>query len=270
MRVELLPYTEHEAFLKNSNADDWSHRLYDVRKLHRLGHRGKGIKIGVIDSGVDASHSCFKKAVAEGRLTVENPIGGRPDGNGHGTWVCSRIIGEGSVIGYAPDAELISIKGLRSDGTGDVGQLLASVEDLILRHKVHIISTSIGWDQTKANRYLNSIAKLAKEKNVIWVSAAGNDGRLNGINNPAANNKIISVGSINKYLTKSDFSNWGCGLDLYDAGERVYGAWLNGQCKYLSGTSMATPTVAAKLAVLYPYIQTKNFEGIKSITKCLG
>lgn len=85
--VTLPPYGKTIKFIKAGIGTDWSHDFYDIKKLHEEGKRGAGVKIAVLDTGVDLSHGCFKKAVEEGRLKAFDTRRGQNDpndGNGHG------------------------------------------------------------------------------------------------------------------------------------------------------------------------------------------
>ena len=252
------------------NAKDWSHHFYNIDRVHARGRKGKGVKVAVLDTGIELSHNSFKTAVSEGRLNAYDFTGGNDpnDYGGHGTWVCSRYIAEG--YGFSPECTLSSYKVLNSDGSGNLEDVKNALWDVI-EGDYHIISTSIGWP--KSVEGFSDIVQAVKDKGIIWLSASGNDGEWDGIDYPARYMDVISVGSHNKRGRKSKFSDTGYGLDLYSSGENVLGSYINNTSARLSGTSMATPSLGSLLALVYFDVIEKygkiDRDILKKISTCL-
>jgi len=250
--IQLIPFKKSEIAIKSST--DWSHDFYKIKQVHEKGYRGQGVKVGIIDTGIDLNHPAFRGAdITYKNFTSE----GDGDFNGHGNWVASRIVGRGVVEGYAPDCKLYVAKALTAEGGGRLNDLDRALDWLINVEKVDIISTSIGW-----TTYIPSIqdkwVRWLANWDGIWISAAGNDGQnTNGIDQPADMKDVISTGSHDLNLFRSGFSDIGIDLDLYSAGEGVIGAYKDGRVVKIDGTSMAAPTLAGILACLMKKLLNK-------------
>lgn len=189
------------------------------------------------------------------------------------TWCVSRYISDDStVLGFAPDCELLSIKVLDDDGTGSISDIINGLKIAVDNH-VDIISTSIGWASKVYSSELDKVVKDIEDKSIVWVSAAGNDGKHEDIDYPAFYDYVISVGSHDSDGRRSRFSDFGIDLDLYSSGNNVLGAYLNDKEAYLAGTSMATPSLGALIAILYDDLIGKygkiNRESLKKVATCL-
>ena len=266
--IELRPFSIEEDFTRGSL--DWSHQMYQIERLHQMGFKGKGIKVAVLDTGLDLNHDSFKTAVQEGRLKAidgRNGINKPEDKNGHGTWCVSRFISNGTrAQGFAPECEVLSIKVLNDNGSGSITSITRGA-NLAIEAGVDIISSSIGW----SGRYdpFTRIVKRATDAGIHWFSASGNDGKNEHIDFPALEPRVLSIGSHDNQKKKSGFSDYGVDLDLYGPGSRVKAAFLHNKEAIISGTSMATPSVAAFAAVLYDHLDGDlSRENLKKIAKC--
>ena len=162
-----------------------------------------------------------------------------------------------------------SIKVLGSNGGGVLSDIYRGV-DLALAQGADIISTSLGWGSEWP--HFAGVVQRVKAAGVLFLSAAGNDGTHNGIDYPALYDDVISVGSHDKNLKRSIFSDWGPDLDIYGSGEGVKGAWLGNKEAILQGTSMAAPSEAGIIAMFKNKIQAKypiiHRETLKTIATC--
>lgn len=262
----LIPeYKKKPVFIKSSL--DWTFDLYKIKDLNASGHTGKGVKVAVIDTGINYSHNEFSNA----KITA---LSSRPDNNpfdrqGHGTWCCSRFVAK--TFGYVPDAEIISIKALDDNGGGDMKDVLNAFH-MAIDMGVDIISASIGWRCGYYKDELKRISYLAQDKNILMFAAAGNDGKYNDVDSPACEDGFIAVAGFNQMLQRSLFSDYGPNVTLYAPGDGK-GAYIDQHIAHLSGTSMATPTAAAVTAMLLPSLRVKGqcitFDNIKTIATCL-
>lgn len=236
------------------------------------GHKGKGVKIAIIDTGCDYTHPDLKDRIIGGR-NFTNDDEGSPeiftDYNGHGTHVAGTIAAtknDTGVVGVAPEADLLILKVLGKSGRGK-NQWVTNAILYAIEQKVHIISMSLG--SKIPDKFLLEAIKKAVEKNILVVCAAGNEGDGNPSTDefryPGGYNEVISVGAINFSGTSPIFSNTNREVDLVTPGVDITSCFPlslvpNKKIPYkkLSGTSMATPHVAGALALLINYCQNEK------------
>ncbi|MCO6499665.1 MAG: S8 family serine peptidase [Vicingus serpentipes] len=271
--VHLPPFTTEVLYIKSGTNVDWSHDYYKIKDIHSKGRMGEGVKVAVLDTGVDLSHDSFKTAIAEGRLKAVDARSGYnspSDLNGHGSWCVSRFISDGNqVLGFAPKVTLTSYKVLNDNGSGSLNNVLSGI-DKAIEEGHHIISTSLGWSGNISS--FNRMVEKVKSKNIIWVSAAGNDGTSEDIDYPALYEYVMSIGSHDKNGNRSAFSDYGKELDYYSSGQEVLGAYTKNREAYLQGTSMATPSFGALLSLIYFDVLNKygavNRGTINKLVRC--
>jgi len=267
--VKLPPFKRRPVLIKSSK--DWTHDLYQVKRMHDLGYTGKDVKVTVIDTGVNFNHKDFRKSMDEGRLTVMSTIQGvkGQDGNGHGSWCASRYIGD--QLGMIPDCELISIKALSDGGGGDIDDVIQAFH-IGLDLKSDIISASIGWPCGHYENEFKEITKRAIDQGTMLFAAAGNDGTYNDVDAPGCYEGVVSVSAFNSLFRRSSFADWSDDITLYAPGNGK-GAYLGQSVADLSGTSMATPIAGAAYGMILPYLRENNecinYKTIKRLTTCL-
>lgn len=209
--------------------------------------RGKGVKVCILDTGVAATHPDLVNAIVDTKDFTGSKFGAY-DIQGHGTHV-SGIIAAGDnslgVVGVAPECSLYVGKVLGDDGFGQIPWIVNGIRWAI-DQKVDLISMSLG--SPEEDPALHEAIKEAYSKNIAIFAAAGNDGsnpKLDSINWPARYPEVISVGSIDKSLLRSDFSSTGNRIDIMAPGGKIVSTYPPKNYVVLSGTSMATPFAAA-------------------------
>lgn len=213
---------------------------------------GEGIRIGVIDTGVDLRHEDLRGAIAEARNFVDERKSAQDD-NGHGTHICgiigARYNGIG-VVGVAPKCSLYVAKAFDDEGSADFEAIKKSFQWLISR-RVHIINMS--FSSSTANDEYEQIVKEAFDNNITLVCAAGNDGRapmgINTIGYPARFPETIAVSAVDPYKRITKFSSQGAQSEICAAGKDIYSTCINNSYIKLSGTSMATPIISGAVAL---------------------
>ena len=166
---------------------------------------GSGIKIAVIDTGVDFNHPDLFGWGDDGKV-----IGGfnfiqkgQPplDTNGHGTQVAGVIAADGQIVGIAPKAKILAYK-VSEDGEGVSSDLIIKAIEKAIEDEVDIINISLGVNKT--NPKIDRAVNLALEKEIFVVTAAGNDGPgLKTIGSPGRNLGSATVGATYNNLTSS-------------------------------------------------------------------
>ncbi|WCK53579.1 S8 family peptidase [Aneurinibacillus sp. Ricciae_BoGa-3] len=238
---------------------------------------GKGVRVGVLDTGIDSGHPALRGRVAGG-YNVITDTGNFKDDNGHGTHVSGIIAASASrahVYGVAPQASLYGIKVLDSSGSGSISHIVKGIEWAV-DHHIQVLNMSLGSNQY--SRSLDLATQFAAQKGIILVASAGNDGNNRGSGNtldyPARLPSVISVGAVDQSKQRADFSSTGRGLDIMAPGVDIRSTWIGGGYKTLSGTSMSAAHVsggAALLLGLYPNRKNgRNGRAIVRLSQKLG
>lgn len=213
---------------------------------------GKGVKVAVIDSGIDLEHpafACVLAPAAEMRDYVEGDSDPQEVGElgkggfGHGTNVA------GIVRQIAPLATLLPIRVLGSDGSGYISDVAAAI-DWAVEKGANIINLSLGSDESSGVIEQAIVAALAR--GVVVVSSSGNSGNTS-VSYPAAvsgqNPSWLGVGSVGANLVKSTFSTYGLGVEVLAPGELVFGPAPGKRLGAWSGTSQAAPMASGAVAL---------------------
>lgn len=234
------------------------------------GADGRDILVGVLDTGIDATHPDFAGKTIHfqefNAAGIKVP-GGPRDAGEHGTHVCSTIAGLSS--GVAPGASLAVAAVLtQSDAFGRMsGTLLQIVNgfDWLVKTAlregvpgVDLINASLGGPGF--NTYLQTSVRLAVQVGIPLIAAIGNSGR-SGVGHhgsPANYPEVLSVGASDVNDVIANFSDWGTSAPptgpryplpaLCAPGVNVYAAKPGGLFQRMSGTSMATPVVTGVAA----------------------
>ena len=191
--------------------------------------------------------------------TLGNPY----DESGHGTHIAGTIGALNDltgVVGVAPGVRIHSLKVLTSEGQTDITTLIAAV-DYVTRAKREnpnrpiVVNLSLGLDiGTTSYNVLDEAIAASINEGVIYVAAAGNDGRNADTYSPAHVDGVITVGSYNANNQFSLFSNYGSAVDVLAPGEdivslsHIVSEVQSFQTVLASGTSHATPHVTGAIA----------------------
>jgi subtilisin family serine protease len=250
---------------------------------------GKNQSVAVLDTGVDYRHPAFGgrwgKTVIAGYDFVSkdrDPM----DESGHGTQVAGVIAaksftwGGRQYKGIAPGAKIVALRVAdSSDFLPDdrIEKALRWVLKYRTRYNISAVNISLGEgdfpSKTSRGPYGDELKKLRKAG--VFISAAsGNEGVQNppGINYPAADRNVVSVGSVNPRDVISSFTSRGADLDLLAPGEGIATPLFNprtGQRTYTSaaGTSFAAPHAAATALLVKQVSSRFSVNQIKAILR---
>jgi len=280
LRVQELKALEEDPRVEAVWVDKPVYALLDVSVpliraplVWERGFTGKGVKVAVVDTGIDPQHPDFAGRI----LAFTSFVGGNgEDDHGHGTHVAGIIAGSGEASGgkyrgVAPEALILSAKVLKADGSGMMSDVMAGIEWAV-EQGAKIINLSLGspgpCDGTDA---LSVMCDAAVKAGVVVCAAAGNDGPHPGtVGSPGCAREVITVGASNDNdqvapfssrgptadgRTKPDILFPGVGIVSCRASGTSMGNPLDNFYTSASGTSMATPHasgVAALLLQAYP------------------
>ena len=235
----------------------------------KAGYDGAGVKVAVLDSGIDLTHPDLEDKVTESRnFTTEASV---TDLNGHGTHVASTIVGSGAASGgrykgVAPGAGLIVGKVLDKNGRGTTSAVISAME-WAAHSGADVVSMSLGSGPGNGDDPAGlAVDNLTKETGALFVIAAGNLGPTpNTVSNPASAPSALAVaatdekdatasfssrGPLPNATLKPDISAPGVGIVAARAAGTSPGQTVDAHYSALSGTSMATPHVAGAAALL--------------------
>jgi minor extracellular serine protease Vpr len=166
---------------------------------HRL--TGEGIKVGIIDTGVDYSHPDLQRnfkggfdLVDQDRDPMETKASqGMP--TMHGTHVAGIIAADGKIQGVAPKAEIIAYRALGPGGMGTSEQVIAAIEKAI-KDKVDVINLSLGNNVNGPDWPTSLALNKAVDHGIVAVTSSGNSGpEMWTVGSPGTASKAISVGA---------------------------------------------------------------------------
>jgi subtilisin len=212
--------------------------------------RGKGIKVAVLDTGIDWTHPDigpnFKGSVSF--VPGETAM----DGNSHGTH-CAGTIGAPingvGVVGVAPEVSLYAVKVLSNAGSGQWSWLIAGL-NWCIQNRIHIASMSLGGDSAPVA--LEAMCNSAFGAGVLLVAAAGNAGpQMGTVNVPGRYKNVIAVSAIDSSNVVASFSSRGPEVEICAPGVNVLSTVPGGLYGNKSGTSMACPHVSGSAAVIW-------------------
>ena len=212
---------------------------------------GKGVRIAVLDSGVDGTHPVFAGRVRAQFDVVTDRRGVRcvpsklTDSIGHGT-ACAGII-----LQVAPEAELYSVQVIGSEARGTADQLVAALS-FALDQGYDVINMSLGTTDERITRRLGALTDRAFYEGKIIVAAANNLGQIAF---PAHFSSVLAVGMEGFDNPESLRYDLGSPIEVAARGVYVEAPAMGGGTQLFTGTSFACPHVSgmvARLRSLYP------------------
>ncbi len=290
----------------------WGHSYINASDAWDVS-QGEGVVVAVVDTGLQLDHEDIVDNVWVNEAEIpDNGID--DDGNGyiddytgwdfansdndpsdfhgHGTHVSGTIAAVGNnnlgIIGIAPKAKIMPLKGLGDNGSGNIYNLAKALY-YAADMGADVINNS--WGGYGQSSVIEDAVAYAHAKGSVVVAAAGNDRMETTFVNPANAKYAITVGSIGwSYYGSgtintgaSNFSNFGADVDVYAPGYMTLSLLAEGSAmatsasyesarvddNYLviSGTSMATPHVAGVAALLRAKDNSLQPEQIRSILR---
>jgi serine protease len=228
--------------------------LVQAPSVWALGYKGTGVKVCVMDSGIDKGHPEYSALNMTGVTTSAGKW--NTDGNGHGTH-CAGTIAAGQngvgVVGVAPEATVVPLKVFDETGTWAYSSWVVDAAVQCQQQGANIVSMSLG--SSYYSSYEHSVFKTLHSQGVVSIAAAGNSGDSTR-SYPASYDVVLSVAATSNSKAKAGFSQYNSFVDIAAPGVSVLSTVprshvTNGYpYQYWSGTSMATPHVAGVAALL--------------------
>jgi subtilisin family serine protease len=288
IRVSNIKALSEEAAIEFVEADGIRHitlsssvPLINADDVWAMGYDGTGIKVCIIDTGVDPNHCDFPS----GKIIAWKDCvgsGSSPyDDHGHGTHCSSIAVGEDSPYGVAPGASLMAAKVCTSGGSCSDSAIICGV-DWGVAQGADVESLSIGGPGGDGTSAIAQECNWAVSQGVVVTVAAGNTGSsCCTIETPGDATNVITVGASDKSDGLASFSSRGPTTDdrvkpdIVAPGVSIYAANSGTSCSDvgMSGTSMATPHMAGVAALMLDArstatpLQIKNCIGATAIDK---
>jgi hypothetical protein len=253
-----------------------------------LNNKGKGIRVSIIDTGIDYFHDALGQGYGAGYKVIGgydfvNSDNDPMDDNGHGTHVAGIVAANSSTLqGVAPEASLVACKVMDAHGNGYTSTIVEAIEYSIdpnndgdFSDAVDVINLSVGGYGTPDDPMATAVNN-ASAIGVVVCAAAGNDGGMgfHTIASPGCAEKSITVGSTTKAKILESYSSKGPNTnnffikpDVLAPGTNIKSCKLGGGTIYFSGTSMASPHVAGICALLKKQHPEWTPDEIKSAIK---
>eukprot|EP00521_Asterionellopsis_glacialis_P015965 CAMPEP_0195305868 /NCGR_PEP_ID=MMETSP0707-20130614/36910_1 /TAXON_ID=33640 /ORGANISM="Asterionellopsis glacialis, Strain CCMP134" /LENGTH=745 /DNA_ID=CAMNT_0040370075 /DNA_START=86 /DNA_END=2323 /DNA_ORIENTATION=+ len=249
---------------RTKNNDDTS---YNTGTVDGTDVNGTGVRVYVLDTGIQAGHPEFSDRVIAGRNFVDGKNDTiTDDNNGHGTHVAGTV--GGKTHGVAKGANLVPVKVLDDNGEGALSDILSGIEYVAeqVEKYPNIPAVVIMALSGEKNCILNdAVNTIANEAGVIVVTGAGNDGPTYDAcnNSPASATKALTVGAIDELDALASMSSVGNCVDMYAPGVNIVSSGINSNdASMKSGTSMAAAHAAGAAALM---MQRLNFTAQSSV-----
>ena len=219
---------------------------------------GAGVKVAVIDTGIDLNHTDLKANIdTANSTTFVSRTYSANDDNGHGSHVAGTIAASasngGGVVGVAPGAKLIAIKVLDRRGSG-FWSWVASGIDWAKTKGANVANMSLGGGPSTTVESACSAA-WNSGNGVLLCAAAGNSGdgktTTSEWDYPASYSTVVSVAAVDSSDVAASWSNTNSDVEVSGPGVSITSTYKNGLYATMSGTSMATPHAVGNAALLW-------------------
>ncbi|MEE9189393.1 MAG: S8 family serine peptidase [Candidatus Neomarinimicrobiota bacterium] len=231
----------------------WGVKRIGSGAVHAGGNSGSGVKVGILDSGIDYLHEDLNDSYVRGVDFVNNDDDPMDD-YGHGTHVAGTVGAEDNgigVVGVAPGSDLYAIKILNSSGSGYWTDIIAAL-DWAVTNGIQVTNNSYG-----ASTYPGVAVETAfinsASTGMIHVASAGNSGNPPGrgenIGYPGNFAAVIAVTATDINDKRARFSSTGSNAEIAAPGVNVISTRMGGGYVNYNGTSMASPHVAGTVAL---------------------
>ncbi|MEA1907783.1 MAG: S8 family serine peptidase [Euryarchaeota archaeon] len=220
------------------------------KMVHNSGIDGTGVKVAVVDTGIDYTHEDLDSNYKGGYDFVFSDSDPFDDSyNSHGTHVAGIIAAERNgigVVGVAPNASIYAIKVLDGSGYGITSWVIAGIEWAV-ENDMDVVVMSSGTEED--SQPLRDACRNAYDSGMILVAAAGNTHGGN-VTYPARYDSVIAVTATNLNGSPASFSPIGPEIELAAPGVDILSTIRGDDYGYLSGTSQAAPQVAGTAALI--------------------
>jgi len=225
---------------------------------------GRGVRLGMIDSGVDTRHAALKGQNV--KFVSFHSKGRKPGPKTHGTAIATMLVGKSNWGGLLPGAKLYAASMFETKKNGSKvgsGRGLLKSLNWLAKSKVHAVNLSVAGTD---NKILRMAFEAARKQGMVLVAAAGNWGRADKPAYPAAYKHVVAITAVNDKKLVYRRANTGSYIDFAAPGVKILTA-VPGGVKVMSGTSFASPYIAALLAAEIAYGGSRPISTFKKALK---
>ncbi|GJM33301.1 MAG: hypothetical protein DHS20C18_23020 [Saprospiraceae bacterium] len=241
---------------------------------------GCGVVVAIIDTGIDYTHNDLHQNMWEWSPGIHglnfttdngNNLLDPMDGHSHGTHVAGTVAAIGNnnygVVGVAPGARLMAIKGLFNSGSGSFSTLAnCIVAATNLGAKVINNSWGPGSPVGVIPVMYNAIT-FALSNQVSVVFAAGNSNNDAALYYPQSDTRVLAVGAVDQLDAQASFTNYGAPVNVSAPGVNILSTVPGNSFNTYSGTSMAAPHVSGMIALIYSKLPNIGLNMVKQIVE---
>jgi subtilisin len=241
----------------------WGVDRVDAEVVRAAGNAGSGVKVAVLDTGIDLEHPDL--AVAGGASFAKGKS--YDDKNGHGTHVAGTVAAldnDIGVVGVAPAVSLYAVKVLGNGGTGSYSDVIAGLQWAV-DNGMQVTNNSYG-SSGDPGQTVKDAFDAAYAAGLLNVAAAGNESGGDVIY-PAKYDSVIAVSATTDTDALAGFSSIGPEVELAAPGKSIYSTYKDGGYATMSGTSMASPHVAGVAALVYISAIQRDLDGDGTVDK---
>jgi subtilisin family serine protease len=217
--------------------------------------RGEGVRVGVIDTGIDLNHADLQKAYRGGWDFVHNDAipeeEAEGDAMGHGTRMAGLIAGADNqfgVVGVAPGASLYALKIFGKTGGALTSNIIRAL-DWAIAHDLDILNCSFGGENP--TKLEEEAFDRARRAGILVIAAVG---KLScAVRSPALYSSVVAVGAVDRAMKIASFSNTGPALDFVAPGVDVLSTMISGRGRVATVTLDDSTVLSA-----YPFANSKS------------
>lgn len=228
--------------------EPWNIRQIHADEVHARNIDGRGVRVAILDTGMDYTHPDLKGVYAGGYNYIDNTADPLDD-NIHGTHCAGTLAATGrkQIVGTAPNVSLYAIKVLDSKRSGSLSSIIKGIY-WSKKNRMNVVSMSLGSPTDSV--VLHEAIDDATEDGVLFVAASGNRYNPRLVDYPANYSSVLSVAAVDRYNQHPAFSNGGK-VDISAPGKDILSTTPGGAYRETYGTSQAAPHVAGVAAMIF-------------------
>lgn len=224
-----------------------------------LNNKGTGIKVAILDTGIQYNHPDLKNNIKGGvNFVGKNDGSTNPkiwnDKYGHGTHVAGIVAATGNngigVVGVAPEASLYAVKVLGNSGFGSTSDVIQGIQWAADNAQI----ASMSFSSSSPSRAEQDAVNAARAKGLVLIAAAGNSGdgdaSTDDVGYPARYDAVIAVAATDSSDNVASWSSDGNEVVVAAPGVNILSTYKGSRYATASGTSMAAPHVTGTAALM--------------------